>query len=197
MFFYDSADVDLREAYIPIFAFFDIVIYVTACFTAETGIVEKNTDLGCSYNITTINNFHASDPALYYTDLPSGCRISSGLGVVILFLSLCTVYAALELKLPDLSNTAAGWEAYKLTEEEQKRRVTWLQFFLNWFPLNSRKRPTKAKTTETRPLNRGGRKKGSNWVEKNDGEGHFNFSRQNFSLFTRHIIQLFSRCLLL
>ncbi len=170
LFFYEGADSDMREAYIPIFAFMDILIYVSACFTAESGIVEKNTMIGCSYNLTTINNYKSEDPALYYTDLPSGCRISSGLGVAILFMCLCTVYAALELKLPELSNTAAGWEAYKLTEEEARRRVTWPQYFMSLLPFGSRKRTTKAKATNEGRGARSGRKK-SNWVEKNDGDG--------------------------
>jgi hypothetical protein len=173
LFFYEGADVDMREAYIPFFAWLDIIVYISACFTAEMGIVEKNTELGCTYNVTEINNYNKNDPSIYYSDLPSGCRVSSGLGVVILFLCLCTVYAALELKLPDLSNTAAGWEAYKLTEDEQRRRGTWWDYLWSFWPFGRKKRNTKNRDAAgaNRAASRGGRKKGNNWVEKNDGNG--------------------------
>jgi cytochrome b-561 len=173
LFFVDS-DTDMREAYIPLFAYLDIFIYVSACFTAEAGIVEKNTQLGCTYNITTIHNFNAEDPAIYYTDLSSGCRISSGLGIVILFMCLCTVYAALELKLPELSNTAAGWEAYKLTEDEQRRRGTWIDYLFWWWPFG-KKKAAKSKGAD-RSASRASRKKASNWIEKNDGEGAYYYN---------------------
>lgn len=99
LFFNEAADPDMREAYIPFFAWLDIFVYVSACFTAETGIVEKTTALGCSYNITNFAHYDKSDPAEYYDDLPTGCRISEGLGVVIVVVCLCTVYAALELRV--------------------------------------------------------------------------------------------------
>lgn len=166
----------MREAYIPFFAWLDIIVYISACFTAEMGIVEKNTDLGCTYNVTAINNYNNADPSIYYTDLSAGCRVSSGLGVVILFLCLCTVYAALELKLPDLSNTAAGWEAYKLTEEEQRRRGTWYDYFWSFWPFGKKKKNTRNKGgAGVGGGGRGGRKKGNNWVEKNDGNGNVFF----------------------
>ena len=173
LFFYEQADPDMREAYIPFFAWLDIVVYVSACFTAEMGIVEKNTELGCTYNVTEIKNYNSADPAIYYEDLPAGCRISSGLGIVILFMCACTVYAALELKLPDLSNTAAGWEAYKLTEEEQRRRGTWFDWFYSFWPFGKKKRNLRNKGTrgEGRSLTARSGKKKSNWVEKNDGDG--------------------------
>ena len=172
LFFYEQADPDMREAYIPFFAWLDIFVYMSACFTAEMGIVEKNTDLGCTYNVTEIKNYNNADPAIYYDDLPAGCRISSGLGVVILFLCMCTVYAAMELKLPDLSNTAAGWEAYKLTEEEQRRRGTWMDWLWSFWPFGKKKRNlrNKAKGGEGKSLTRSGKKK-SNWIAKDDGDG--------------------------
>ena len=176
LFFYDMADPDMREAYIPFFAWLDIVVYVSACFTAETGIVEKNTELGCTYNVTEISDYNAENPSLYYEDLPSGCRVSSGLGIVILFMCACTVYAALELKLPDLSSTAAGWEAYKLTEEEQRRRGTWADFFWSFWPFGKKTRARAGKKSEARSLmGRGGKKK-SNWLEKNDGDGVYYYN---------------------
>jgi hypothetical protein len=193
LFFFDSADIDMREAYIPFFAWLDIFVYISACFTAEMGIVEENTKLGCSYNTTTINNYNANDPALYYSDLPAGCRISSGLGVAILFICLCTVYAALELKLPDLSSTAAGWEAYKLTEEEQRRRGTWADWFLSLSPFGKKKRTVKNKSAgETRGASRSGRKKASNWIEKNDGDGESPRPCPCCSIYVKALILLFS-----
>jgi cytochrome b-561 len=179
LFFYEGADIDMREAYIPFFAWLDIIVYVSACFTAEMGIVEKNTELGCTYNTTEISNYNNADPSIYYSDLPSGCRVSSGLGIVILFLCLCTVYAALELKLPDLSNTAAGWEAYKLTEEEQRRRGTWADYFWSFWPFGRRKRRRNQESVGGGGVVRGkggGRKKGNNWIEKNDGNGVYYYN---------------------
>ena len=171
LFFYESADIDMREAYIPFFAFLDIFVYVSASFTAESGIVELNTSLGCAYNQTSISDFRAGDPALYYSDLPTGCRVSSGLGIVILVLCMCTVYAALELRLPELSNTAAGWEAYKLTEDEARRRGNLWEWFLGALPIQSSKKNNK-KSNRGKPS----KKKGSNWVEKSDGNGIYYFN---------------------
>jgi hypothetical protein len=99
LFFYEGADVDMREVYIPFFAWLDIWVYVLGCFTVEANIVQRNTELGCTYNVTEIENYNEADPAVYYSDLPAGCRISSGLGIVILAICACTVYAALELKV--------------------------------------------------------------------------------------------------
>jgi len=178
LFFYEGADPDMREAYIPFFAWLDVVVYVSACFTAEMGIVQENTKLGCTYNVTEMDSYNAADPAIYYQDLPAGCRISSGLGVVILFICLCTVYAALELKLPDLSNTAAGWEAYKLTEDEQRRRGTWTDWFYGFWPFGKKKRMAKATPADRGISSRGGKGRGkkSNWVEKNDGDGVYYYN---------------------
>ena len=35
------------------------------------GIVQKNAQLGCTYNVTEIKDYNVNDPAIYYTDLPS------------------------------------------------------------------------------------------------------------------------------
>ena len=222
LFFYDAADPDMREVYIPFFAWLDIWVYVLGCFTVEADIVQRNTELGCTYNVTVIDNYNEADPAIYYSDLPAGCRISSGLGIVILLICACTVYAALELKvgvgllfktrskysskdcrrslnsrsllhvplvtqLPDISNTSAGWEAYKLTPEEQRKRRTWAQYFWSFWPFGKKKRVKRSRGAGGGHQSYAGRgggggggggggKKKSNWIEKNDGSGVYFFN---------------------
>jgi hypothetical protein len=83
-----------------------------------------------------------------------------------------------------LSNRqAAGWEAYKLTVEEQLRRGTWCDYFYSFWPFGVKKKRSQ-RTREERQAARqqgnrngggggggGGRGKKNNWVEKNDGNG--------------------------
>lgn len=226
LFFYEGADPDMREVYIPFFAWLDIWVYVLGCFTVEADIVQRNTQLGCTYNVTEIDNYNEADPAIYYTDLPAGCRVSSGLGIVVLVICACTVYAALELKvctnthlgndvshdcvvtshartktkpthrvihtdhrtnhrlqLPDISSTSAGWEAYKLTEEEQRKRRTWAQYFWSFWPFGKKKRNKRSRGAHGGNFGTGGGggrgrsgKKKSNWIEKNDGDGVYYFN---------------------
>lgn len=179
LFFNEAADPDMREVYIPYFAWLDILVYVFACFSAESGIVEKNTDLGCSYNITNFHHYDASDPAKYYSDIPTGCRVSNGLGIVILMLCLCTLYAALELKLPDVTSTSAGWEAYRLTDEEINRRGGMFRLVCSWcFPSAGKKKRRGSRPSVQSDTKRRGKsiRKKTNWVEKNDGDGVYYYN---------------------
>lgn len=46
------------------------------------------------------------DPALHYTDIPAGCRLSNGLGVCIMVLLALSLYALANLKSASAANRA-------------------------------------------------------------------------------------------
>ena len=82
-------------------------------------------------------------------------------------------------QLPDISNTSAGWEAYKLTEAEQRKRRTWAQYFYSFWPFGKKKRVKRSRGARSggQKFSRGtGNRKKSNWVEKNDGEGVYYYN---------------------
>lgn len=55
----------------------------------ETGIMEMNTWLYCAYYVTNPDN----DPAATYYKLPTGCKVSNALGVVVFVGAVLTFYA--------------------------------------------------------------------------------------------------------
>ena len=70
-----------------------------------TGIQEENIWLGsCDYTI----GHHDTDPAQYYWKLSKGCKLSNGLGVVILLACLFVSYACTDLVIGRGSNTEVG-----------------------------------------------------------------------------------------
>jgi len=78
-----------RGAYLPAHVYIGVLTFFCAIMTVETGITEKNAWLGCSYTITEID----TNPASHYGMIPSGCRVSNWMGILILMLA-CTAGVA-------------------------------------------------------------------------------------------------------
>mmetsp|Transcript_16728 Transcript_16728/g.27962 ORF Transcript_16728/g.27962 Transcript_16728/m.27962 type:complete len:272 (-) Transcript_16728:323-1138(-) len=85
----------VKEAYKPIHILTGGLTVCFAFMALETGLLEKNTFLGCSYAVTTPD----TNPSANYHLLPNGCKLSNGIGVVVL---LCFTFIAISLGLPFL-----------------------------------------------------------------------------------------------
>lgn len=64
-------------------------IYIITGTTILLGIQEKEGFVGCSYQVTTPDY----NPLIHYFDIPLACRISHGLGLVVLLMMVSTTYA--------------------------------------------------------------------------------------------------------
>lgn len=75
-----STDVwQMKAQYLPNHVFIGIFTYFAAAFTTLLGIQDKNSALGCGYDITLTEPDY--NPASHYSNLYAGCRLSNGLGV--------------------------------------------------------------------------------------------------------------------
>jgi cytochrome b-561 len=72
-------------------------IYLITGTTILLGIQEKEGFVGCSYQVTTPDY----NPLVHYFDIPMACRISHGLGLVILLMMMSTTFALFQLSQPD------------------------------------------------------------------------------------------------
>jgi hypothetical protein len=54
--------------------------------------------MSCFFNNTIQVVNKDLDPALHYTDLPKGCRLSNGIAVMVMVILLLTVYVLANLK---------------------------------------------------------------------------------------------------
>jgi cytochrome b-561 len=64
-------------------------IYIITGTTILLGIQEKEGFVGCSYQVTTPDY----NPLVHYFDIPLACRISHGLGLVVLLMMTSTTFA--------------------------------------------------------------------------------------------------------
>jgi hypothetical protein len=64
-------------------------IYIITGTTILLGIQEKEGFIGCSYQVTTPDY----NPLVHYFDIPLACRISHGLGLVVLLMMISTTFA--------------------------------------------------------------------------------------------------------
>ena len=62
-----------------------VFCYVYVC----VGLTEKNFFLGCGYAVTSKD----SNPAQNYTELPEGCRLSNGIGMVVYVTVILVLYS--------------------------------------------------------------------------------------------------------
>lgn len=86
----------MKAQYLPRHVFIGIFTYFSAAFTCILGIQDKNSLLGCGYSITITEPDY--DPAAHYLDIYEGCRLSNGLGIVIILTCLFATYAVMEPK---------------------------------------------------------------------------------------------------
>lgn len=62
----------------------------------QSGIMEKNTFLGCNYSVDEKD----TNPAEHYKDIPEGCRLSNGIGIVTLVTLMFILYTIWPMKAP-------------------------------------------------------------------------------------------------
>ncbi|CAM9909290.1 unnamed protein product [Scytosiphon promiscuus] len=77
-FFVGATSDSIKAQYLPNHVFVGIFTYYAAAFTAVLGIQDKNSALGCGYDITLTEPDY--NPAAHYWNLYAGCRLSNGLG---------------------------------------------------------------------------------------------------------------------
>ncbi|CBN75190.1 conserved unknown protein [Ectocarpus siliculosus] len=95
-FFTGSTPQWMKAQYLPNHVFIGIFTYFAAAFTTLLGIQDKNSALGCGYDITLTEPDY--NPASHYSNLYAGCRLSNGLGIVVIVTCLCATYAVMPRK---------------------------------------------------------------------------------------------------
>ncbi|CAM9314981.1 unnamed protein product [Pylaiella littoralis] len=106
-FFAGVTPAHTKAAYVPNHVFIGIFTYFGAAFTAIIGIQDKNSALGCGYDFTLTEPDY--NPAAHYWDIYAGCRLSNGLGIVIILTCLFATYAVMDvhkLKGPNSGNAS-------------------------------------------------------------------------------------------
>jgi len=78
-----------NDAIPPIHRYLGPCIYIITGTTILLGIQEKEGFIGCSYQVTTPDY----NPLVHYFDIPLACRISHGLGLVVLLMMISTTFA--------------------------------------------------------------------------------------------------------
>jgi hypothetical protein len=78
-FMTEKIPMEMKKVYMPYHVFLGEIAYM-ACFAAvETGIMQKATFMKCGYSVTEPDY----NPAENYTEIPSGCRLGNGIGVIV------------------------------------------------------------------------------------------------------------------
>jgi hypothetical protein len=80
-----------KEQYLKMHRFLGMMSILVAAATMETGISQKNSTLGCAYNFMK-PKVDSNRPAENYQHIPDGCKISSGIGLLILLTAIATCY---------------------------------------------------------------------------------------------------------
>lgn len=83
----------MKEAYMPYHRFLGECSYFVALAAVESGLMEKNTFSGCNYTVGQKDY----NPAENYLDIPAGCRLTNGIGMLILTLALCVCFVISDL----------------------------------------------------------------------------------------------------
>ncbi|CAM9786523.1 unnamed protein product [Sphacelaria rigidula] len=95
-FFLGCTSQSVKAQYMPRHVFIGIFTYFAAAFTCISGIMDKNSILGCGVDYTLTEPDY--NPAAHYWDLYAGCRLSNGLGIVIIVTCLCATYAVMDTR---------------------------------------------------------------------------------------------------
>jgi len=89
-YLFPEMPIAIKKMYMPLHVVLGQATFACACAAMETGIVEKQGfQGGCSYNPQGKDE----NPAVNYQDIPYGCHLSNGIGVVILMTMLCMLVA--------------------------------------------------------------------------------------------------------
>ena len=83
----------MKQAYMPYHKFLGETVYFLAVAAIESGLVEKNTFSGCSYSVGAKDY----NPAVNYLDIPAGCRLTNGIGMIIVALVICVTFVMSDL----------------------------------------------------------------------------------------------------
>lgn len=86
----DVIPLEYRQAYMPFHVFFGTFVIIGSSMAVESGLMETYTLKGCKYTVTSAD----LNPAENYHDLPYGCRMANGTGVLT-YLSLILMLFAL------------------------------------------------------------------------------------------------------
>lgn len=70
------------------------LIYNATAATILLGIQEKEGFIGCAYTVTKADTF----PIQHFFDIPSVCRTSHGLGILVLAVAVCTNLALYDFR---------------------------------------------------------------------------------------------------
>ena len=84
----------------PLHAALGLASTLFAAAAVLSGIDHENTLLGCAYSVVNKD----MDPAIHYSDIPSGCRVSNGLAVMVMVALLLAIYALTNLKSASAAN---------------------------------------------------------------------------------------------
>jgi len=80
----------LKSMLIKIHKYVGPVLYQSVALTMCLGIQEKEGFVGCAYKVETQDSF---GPFKHFFDIPLACRVSHGLGLVILIVTVLTTFA--------------------------------------------------------------------------------------------------------
>jgi hypothetical protein len=78
-----------RKAYMPFHVLFGTFAFFLTIVTVELGIMELNTEIGCSYSLDAPD----VNPAAHYNKLSYGCHLGNGLGIFVLLVALFAYFA--------------------------------------------------------------------------------------------------------
>ncbi|CAM9361551.1 unnamed protein product, partial [Discosporangium mesarthrocarpum] len=93
-FFAGLVPQSIKERYLPKHTFLGVFTYIAAAFTVVLGIQDKNSMMGCGYSVT----LEEADvnPASHYGDIYAGCRLSNGLGIVVIVTCLLASFVVMD-----------------------------------------------------------------------------------------------------
>lgn len=83
----------VKKTYKPNHIILGVCTLVLAVLAIETGVMEKNTFMGCSYSVTSQD----VNPAANYHKLPDGCTMSNGIGITALVALVLTLYSLYDM----------------------------------------------------------------------------------------------------
>lgn len=93
MFGTNFMPLEIKQAYMPYHRFLGETAFYFAVAAIESGLMEKNTFSGCTYTV----GHKDYNPAENYLEIPAGCRLTNGIGMLILALVLCVTFVLSDL----------------------------------------------------------------------------------------------------
>ena len=91
-YFFPGLALHIKKAYMPFHKLFGLMTLLAATVTMETGIVQKNHSHGCDYPVTAVD----TNPASHYSLIPNGCKLSLGLGILLLLNLVLVAFSVYE-----------------------------------------------------------------------------------------------------